>query len=226
MVAATLIQNKSRKNLLVPLISLLALAIITAVFLLDPVMMGRIQELTDAKFPIEERFDRWIFWKVHALIFLEHTWLGTGLVNYDRLLLDYYDQAGYTHIERKYPAHNILLQTLADSGIVGSLVLLVLFVFLFRAAFRVFKDFRHQGLLLIALATLLGGLMQNTLRDSEYLYALWTSMGLCCGCLIAGGVPDESNGRSHLQDHQSGEDIQDRRQDVRRSYAGFDSHQG
>ncbi|HYX32041.1 MAG TPA: O-antigen ligase family protein [Oligoflexus sp.] len=207
-------------------LGVLAVLIISAIFLLDPVMMGRVRELMDPTLPLEERFDRWIFWKVHLIIFMDHPWLGTGLANYDRLLLDYYDQAGYTHIERKYTAHHILLQTLADSGLIGSLALLVIFVVLFRAAFRLFKDFRHQGFLLIALGTLLGGLMQNTLRDSEYLYALWTSMGLCCGCLMSGGVPDESNGRSHLQDHQSGEDFADRRAHVRRQDAGVDSHQG
>ncbi len=207
-------------------LGLLAFVMMSAIFLFDPVMMGRVQEVLDPKVPLEERFDRWIFWKVHLQIFMDHPWLGTGLANYDRLLLDYYDQAGYTHIERKYTAHNILLQTLADSGIVGSLTLLVLFAVLFRAAYRALKDFRHQGFLMIALGTVLGGLLQNTLRDSEYLYALWTSMGLCCGCLIAGGVPDESTGRSHLQDHQSGEDFADRHAHERRSHASVDSHQG
>ncbi len=214
----------NRQNILG--LGLLAFVMMSAIFLFDPVMMGRIQEVLDPKVPLEQRFDRWIFWKVHLQIFMDHPWLGTGLANYDRLLLDYYDQAGYTHIERKYTAHNILLQTLADSGIVGSLTLLVLFAVLFRAAYRMLKDFRHQGFLMIALGTVLGGLLQNTLRDSEYLYALWTSMGLCCGCLIAGGVPDESNGRSHLQDHQSGEDLADRHAHERRPHAGVDSHQG
>lgn len=207
-------------------LGLLAFVMISGIFLFDPVMMGRIEELLDPNVPLEQRFDRWIFWKVHLQIFTDHPWLGTGLANYDRLLLDYYDQAGYTHIERKYTAHNILLQTLADSGLVGSLALLVIFGVLFRAAFFTLKAFRHQGFLLIALGTLFGGLLQNTLRDSEYLYALWTSMGLCCGCLIAGGVPDESNGRSHLQDHQSGEDLADRHAHERRPHAGIDSNQG
>jgi O-antigen ligase len=226
MVLSLLIHTRlgSWRNLLG--LGLLALIPISAVFLFDPVMMGRIQELLDPTVALEERFDRWIFWKVHLQIFMDQPWLGTGLANYDRLLLDYYDQAGYTHIERKYTAHNILLQTLADSGLVGSLTLLVLFFALFRAGFRTLKDFRHQGFLLIALGTLFGGLMQNTLRDSEYLYALWTSMGLCCGCLIAGGVPHESNGRSHLQNHQPGEDIADRHTHVRRPDAGPDSDQG
>jgi len=226
MILAALIHSghASSRNILV--LGILALVPISAIFLFDPVMMGRIQELIDPTVPLEARFDRWIFWKVHLQIFMDQPWLGTGLANYDRLLLDYYDQAGYTHIERKYTAHNILLQTLADSGLVGSLALLVLFTVLFRAGFRLLKDFRHQGFLLIALGTLFGGLMQNTLRDSEYLYALWTSMGLCCGCLMAGGVLDESNRRSHLQDHESGEDFADRRAHVRRSDAGIDSNQG
>lgn len=226
MVFAILIQTRLANLQNILGLGLLAFVIISGLFLFDPVMMGRVQELMDPRLPWEERFDRWIFWKVHLQIFLDQPWLGTGLANYDRLLLDYYDQAGYTHIERKYTAHNILLQTLADSGLVGSLALLVIFAVLFRAAFRTLKDFRHQGFLLIALGTLFGGLLQNTLRDSEYLYALWTSVGLCCGCLIAGGVPDESNGRSHLQDHQSGEDLADRHAHERRSHAGVDSHQG
>jgi O-antigen ligase len=226
MILAVLIHSGHATGRNILAVGFLALVPISAIFLFDPVMIGRVRELMDPTVPLEARFDRWIFWKVHLQIFMDHPWLGTGLANYDRLLLDYYDQAGYTYIERKYTAHNILLQTLADSGLVGSLALLVIFGVLFRTGFRLLKDFRHQGFLLIALGSLFGGLIQNTLRDSEYLYALWTSIGLCCACLMAGGMLDESNRRIHLQDHESGEDFEGCGPYVRRSHAVTDSNPG
>ena len=205
------LQSRSQKGLGILLSGIL---LMSTVFLFDGNMVGRLSELVDPQIPMESRFDRLIFWKVHLLLAKDHLWFGTGLVNYDRLLLDYYDQAGYTHIERKYSAHNIILQTLADLGLCGLLVLIILFTVWLWAALRINKEFRHQGFLLLWLGTLLSGMMQNNLRDSEYLYALWTSLGLCCGCLLAGGLRNEPDSRSHLQDHQPGTDLTYRRPDV------------
>ncbi len=152
--------------------------------------LGRWGELLDSRFTWEQRFDRIVFWKVNWLLFLEHPFIGTGLARYDVSLLDTYLHAGYTGLERKYNAHNIYLQTLADSGILGGVGLLILLTALGRLAFEVKKRFHHLGLVLVFLATIGGGLVQNHLRDTEYLFALWISMGLCLSWLIVhGGDP-------------------------------------
>jgi O-antigen ligase len=164
--------------------------------------LGRWGELIDSKLPLEQRFDRVIFWKINWQLFLEDPWLGTGLGQYPSRLLDTYLQAGYTSLERKYNAHNIYLQTFADGGVLGGLSLVLLLTGVGLTAWQVNAKFKHRALTLIFLATLLGGLLQNHLRDTEYLFALWTSIGLCLSCLIVQGKVNESRPGSQLQDLQ------------------------
>lgn len=164
---------------------------------------GRWSELTDSSVSWEKRFDRLVFWKVHIRIFLDNIWTGTGLGGYKTQLLDTYAQAGYTGLERKYNAHNIYLQTLADSGLIGAAGLCIMLGALGRVAIRAKKRFGHSGLLFVFLATVLGGFVQNNLRDSEYLFALWTSIALALFWLSDQGKTDESASRDQLQDRQS-----------------------
>ena len=197
------LMRHTRLKLWLLLASLLgALSMIVVLSTFDQNLSGRWAELWDLQIPWQDRFDRVIFWKVNLGIFSEHPWLGTGLADYDRQLLDYYNRAGYTLMERKYAAHNIFLQTMADSGILGTIVLLFILGVWLRAAVQVYRQFQHQAMLLIWLATVLGGLMQNNLRDSEYLFALWVSLGVCSGCLLAGVTKLEPESRRNLKDHQ------------------------
>jgi O-antigen ligase len=78
-----------------------------------------------------------------------------------------------------YEAHNIVLQTLADTGLIGFAGLLALFSGLVLAARRLSRATAGaQGISYLTAATLLTGLMQNDLRDSEYLYAFWFFLSL------------------------------------------------
>ncbi len=168
----------------------------------DRNIQGRFLELLDKNLAFEERFDRWIFWKVHLLIAKEQPFMGLGLGNYDSQLVDYYMRAGYTDIERKYSAHNIFLQTLADSGIVGIVSFSCLLLVWWKFAWSILKRYRYPGFLMLWLLTLMGGLFQNNLRDSEYLFALWTLFGFGIVTLQLGSLDLEPERRGNLKDYE------------------------
>ena len=177
-------------------------AIIGIAFFVPHESLGRWGEFFDSNVALEQRFDRVIFWKINWQLFLQSPWLGTGLLSYDGRLLDTYLQAGYTGLERKYNAHNIYLQTLADGGLLAEMGLALLLAAVGRLAFVVNRQHHHLAIPLIFLATLGGGLVQNHLRDTEYLYALWTCIGLSLSWLIVQGNENESRPGSQLQDLQ------------------------
>lgn len=187
----------------IPVISIvlvLCLAGVAALPKLAPESLGRWGELVDPNQALEQRFDRVIFWKINWQLFEQSPWVGTGLKGYDARLLDTYLSAGYTSLERKYNAHNIYLQTLADMGALGGFGLLLLLFAVGRLAFRMKRSFNHIALPLIVMATLGSGLVQNNLRDTEYLFALWISIGMGLSWLIVQGKPDDRGSERKLED--------------------------
>lgn len=187
----------------IPAISIVFLGLLggtLALTRLGPETLGRWGEFFDPNQALEQRFDRLIFWKINWQLFLDSPWVGTGLKAYDGRLLDTYLAAGYTSLERKYNAHNIYLQTLADTGVFGGLGLAVLLLAIGLLSFRVKKGFHHLALPLIFFATLGSGLVQNNLRDTEYLFALWISIGLSLSWLIVQGKPDDRGNERQLED--------------------------
>lgn len=140
-------------------------------------LKGRVGEVLDGSRPIAERVPRLVFWEVHWKMIQDQPWLGIGLASRNSRLLDYYDKAGYTNNDRKYSAHNIYLQTLADSGIVGFVGLLGLLAYPLLHAFRQLRNGDH-GLLIFMTGVLLAGMMQNIFRDSEFIFGYWVVLAL------------------------------------------------
>jgi O-antigen ligase len=144
-------------------------AVLAAVGLwLEGSIVGRMGELFDPAVPIEQRFPRAVFWQVHWRMFLDHPIAGVGHAGLSDAYKHYYE--GIKLFEDVYIAHNIFLQTLAETGLVGFVGLLALLGGLGLAARRVG---RGAGLAYLVAGVVISGLMQNNLRDSEFLYALW-----------------------------------------------------
>lgn len=162
----------------------LALLGIALVVWLDPNLQGRLQEIVSSDGNWEERFDRLLFWKVHLRMIADHPWFGVGYAAYKEILARYYENLGFGSALRKYNAHNIYLQLAAQAGVLG-LVALALFLSAWWKIGRAFLlHWRHCGVLLVAWGTIWGALMQNTLHDSEYLFALWYGLGLVMSWII------------------------------------------
>jgi O-antigen ligase len=138
---------------------------------LEGSVIGRFAELFDQTVPLTQRFQRLVFWQVHSQMALDHPFSGVGLAGYDQARVAYYTAVGQH--DNMYTAHNIFLQILADSGIWGFAGLLFFLVGFQISAKRARKLGAGLALSLILIGTLLSGLMQNNLRDSEYLFALW-----------------------------------------------------
>jgi O-antigen ligase len=135
-------------------------------------LWGRFLELFDSNIPFTTRFTRIAYWQVHWRMFLENPWTGVSIAGSAQALKQYWPQE-YLHIEI-LPAHNIFIQTLADSGLIGFAGLITFFVFFCISAYRGRQIFgKGTGLEWMILLTILVGFVQNNLRDSEYMMALW-----------------------------------------------------
>jgi len=138
-------------------------------------ILGRMSEIMAPGQTFAQRFDRIVFWQAHWRMFLDHPLFGVGIAAPEAAKVHYYNLVGGS--DKLYQAHNIFLQTLADSGIVGFAGLAALVLGFLVATLRSFGASGARGMLMLLAAILLCGLLQNNLRDSEFLFALW--LGTC-----------------------------------------------
>ena len=133
-------------------------------------VLARFYELFQNDQTFAQRFPRVVFWQLHWKMFLDNPVTGVTRSGVEGALKAYYNAAGYR--DTIYEAHNLFLQYLADTGLIGFLGLLGWLVGLFTA-WRTLRPALSQGVSYLAVATFLCALMQNNLRDSAYVYALW-----------------------------------------------------
>lgn len=139
---------------------------------------SRSTELLDDGKSLQERIPRLVFWDVHWQMFKDNPWAGVGYTKKSEVAKEYYNRLGYQDMERKYSAHNTYLQSLADSGIIGFLSTLTILMALFLTAWFLNKHWQLSTLGIIVTSTFLAGLMQNILRDSEFVSALWSCLAI------------------------------------------------
>ena len=187
---------------------LLALVIVTgsAAFFVQ----NRMSELWAQDRPLVEAIPRVAFLDVHWQMFVDHPLTGVGYSKRVDTALEYYESMGYTNLERKYSAHNIYVQTLADSGLLGALGLVLKIAGVFVVGVFLLQISNSWLLLSLLLYGLISGLTQNTMRDSEFMYAFW----FCFGIVLNSIWEKKFATRSQIENLKSGTDRTHRQKDV------------
>lgn len=135
-------------------------------------ILGRFAEFFDENQSIYERFPRLLFWKIHWQMFLGHPVAGVSLSGLSEASQAYYHASGIH--DKMYTAHNVFLQYMADSGLIGLVGLLVFFAGYFKSSIKSVAAYgQSTGLSYLFVATVLVAIQQNNLRDSEFLLAFW-----------------------------------------------------
>ena len=151
----------------------LGVAVLLAVGLwFEGTIIARFSEFFVQNQTIYERFPRLLFWKIHWQMFLDYPLSGVSVSGLDKATESYYHASGIH--DKMYTAHNMFLQLLADSGLIGLSGLIVFYVCYLRSAVKsVAVHAKQTGLLYLFVSTLLVSVQQNNLRDSEFLLAFW-----------------------------------------------------
>jgi len=135
--------------------------------------------------------NRIIFWRVHWQMFLDSPWFGQGFGNLSKgLRFMYYDALGYRSLDEQFNAHNMILETLSNIGVLGTLALIWLGFKIFQIARNLSQSSflsKNLGMALIVAWALnfLHGMTQNVFYDSGvmvvyvnlFLLFIWSSMG-------------------------------------------------
>lgn len=131
----------------------------------------------------QERYadDRVAFWAVHADMFHEKPFTGHGLTYRQDYLDRYYVAHGLGELKKKYPAHNMYLQVLVNTGIPGLLLWLARIAVDLMACVTLIKGMGGTRLrsprawigwtgIATIVAMMLAGLTQNAFQDSAVRY--------------------------------------------------------
>lgn len=119
--------------------------------------------------------DRLKFWTVYTKMFLDRPFLGHGHAWIKYFSRDYYYiELGMKGIERKYNAHNLYLEVLANIGLIGAGIISLAFLCFLKQLKNLCQS-KNQIFLFYAFSmalagNLINGLTQNTYFDSNVLY--------------------------------------------------------
>jgi O-antigen ligase len=138
--------------------------------------------------------DRLAFWHAHWEMFREKPWIGHGFSLGKEYRQPYYEQIGLGDFPKIYEAHNLYLQILVNSGLLG---LMLFFLTFYWAYLQLRSSWTGLGLLAVLL---LGSITQNSLFDFEVRYTFAVLLALALSFAkgssqVPGGVLQENRSR-------------------------------
>ncbi|MBZ0256569.1 O-antigen ligase family protein, partial [bacterium] len=133
-----LYQFRHRKSSVDLVLLMIYIALIGAVIIigtgLGAMLMQRVETITD--FEYVANYDRIGRWAAAFDIWKDHPWIGAGWGSYPDEYFDYLRYADAYSAELRMGAHNIYLELLAEVGVWGLLVYLLMIYAFFRHALR------------------------------------------------------------------------------------------
>ncbi|MGE0825161.1 MAG: O-antigen ligase family protein [Candidatus Binatia bacterium] len=144
-----------------------------------------VQERLWSTFDFVENLPRSQIWQANIDMIKERPLFGWGYGNYRQFRDPFYER--YPKIDTTAHAHNNFLQLWVDSGVVGLVAFLYLFVVVLRLSWRTYRHapLGNERLQMIALGVflsligfLVGGMTQYNFGDAEVVLVMWSMAGL------------------------------------------------
>ncbi len=195
--AAMIVWSPRSRRLLAPAAgAFLVVAVLAALNLLPPdvnqrlgtalgyfgVFDVRTVELTPENWSVVQRM---AYWQAAWNMFVDHPWLGVGTGNY-ALAYDTYSVPGWP--DSLGHAHNYYLNTLAETGIIGLLALVLTFLLAFVQVLRPLLRTSVRGSTRALLAGVLAALVflvVHSLFDNRLLHGMSLQVGVLLGLAVA-----------------------------------------
>ena len=127
--------------------------------------------------------NRFTFWRVHWQMFKDSPLWGQGYSHLSSgVRIMYYDALGYKDFPEKFNAHNMFFETISNIGILGTVMVILLFIHMYRTlskfTYGVQLNFKlFKALQLAIILNFIHGLTQNVFYDSGvtvvYTCLLW-----------------------------------------------------
>lgn len=170
------------------LLLIFSLLIITSynIFQISPNSINRLQTISSTNSNVQPNYERILMWQSALNMFIEHPITGIGIGNYHKEYVSHYQSP--LSKENQYHPHNVLLSMLAQSGLIGTIGYLLLFIYLYyKSISNYIKDKNIIDLTFLSslLAFSLNGLTDcnfvgHNLKELTYMFYFITGMYLVC----------------------------------------------
>lgn len=170
------------------LLLIFSLLIITSynIFQISPNSINRLQTISSTNSNVQPNYERILMWQSALNMFIEHPITGIGIGNYHKEYVSHYRSP--LSKEDTWHPHNVLLSMLAQSGLIGTIGYLLLFIYLYyKSISNYIKDKNIIDLTFLSslLAFSLNGLTDcnfvgHNLKELTYMFYFITGMYLVC----------------------------------------------
>lgn len=170
------------------LLLIFSLLIITSynIFQISPNSINRLQTISSTNSNVQQNYERILMWHSTLNMFIEHPITGIGIGNYHKEYVSHYRSP--LSKEDTWHPHNVLLSMLAQSGLIGTIGYLLLFIYLYyKSISNYIKDKNIIDLTFLSslLAFSLNGLTDcnfvgHNLKELTYMFYFITGMYLVC----------------------------------------------
>jgi O-antigen ligase len=127
--------------------------------------------------------NRFTFWRVHWQMFKDSPLWGQGYSHLSSgVRIMYYDALGYKDFPERFNAHNMFFETISNIGILGTVMVVLLFIHMYRVLSKFTYGVQlnsklFKALQLSIILNFIHGLTQNVFYDSGvtvvYTCLLW-----------------------------------------------------
>lgn len=153
---------KDKKKIVLGLILLVSFSF--AYFQFSPTSIQRFEMISSTEYKDQPNYERMLMWQSAYNMFIDHPVFGVGVGNYHEEYINNY-RSPLAREDTWHP-HNVLLAMLAQTGIIGGLGYIVLFIYMF---YKVIIDYKNtSNYITLAFLASLTAFFINGLTDTNF----------------------------------------------------------
>lgn len=153
---------KDKKKIVLGLILLVSFSF--AYFQFSPTSIQRFEMISSTEYKDQPNYERMLMWQSAYNMFIDHPVFGVGVGNYHEEYINSY-RSPLSREDTWHP-HNVLLAMLAQTGIIGGLGYIVLFIYMF---YKVIIDYKNtSNYITLAFLASLTAFFINGLTDTNF----------------------------------------------------------
>lgn len=133
-------------------------------FQFSPHSTQRFETISSTNSTVQPNYERILMWNSATNMFLDHPIIGVGIGNYHKEYISQYQSP--LSKENQYHPHNVILSMLSQTGIIGTIGYLLLFVYLYYKS--IFSYIKKKNVIDLAYLSSLLAFSINGLTDCNF----------------------------------------------------------